>query len=1129
MSEPNSWSEILSRNAHEFGEKRAYVALLDADAGQQALSYRELQVTVRQLAAVLAEFLPRQSRILLLLPQDLRFIRAFLGSVLAGMVAVPAYLPSNGKQMGKIRNIVADADPQAVVWSRSATPKLQRDLQGCNACESALWLDVDDIAGGAVSTQIDVGPDDLAMLQYTSGSTGDPKGVMLTHRNLLTNQRMIRDTFGHSAASVVLGCLPLYHDMGLIGNILQPLYVGATCIMLSALQVARQPLSWLQNIARYRATTSGGPNTYYHWCVSRINASVGLDDLDLSCWRVAFNGSEPVRSATLDAFTEKFARHGFRRSAFLPVYGLAEASLMVTGRRKAALPTVVSLDRNEYENSRVVAQNESSARPSVSVVSCGQPAAGVQVAVVGTDGAVLQERKIGEVLVCSDSVAQGYWRSKHAHIFGNTVAGTTTDARFLRTGDLGFVLDGELFVTGRAKEVMIVRGRNYHPADIEQTVAAACGEMTGCRNAVFSLDAPGGEEIVVVQEVTAQAAGKHEELRRAIARHCWLEHEVQLLDIVLLRIGAIPRTTSGKTRRLLTRELYASGRLHAEALGRGNASNGVDSNEAAANYEFRCRCLIDRLQNHFPNHTGIDAATALSSLGLDSYAVVKISEQVSRALGIHVPLMEFAKHSTVGELARHIGNQPAIPGAAAAMIAAPKRTLGARFRQSHNQIALWNREKMAHQRSALTVSRAVKTSVRMDSETFAAAVARVVRACDILRTELMEEGGEWLQQVVADRAPSLEYIDAVTWDDERVAELLEQRANASLDIANFETWRWFLLDRPDHSIVLFTFHHIICDLETVNFLIEAVFNACAVDAPAHDAQAQYSYCDFVESQHRFLASAAGRASELFWDRTLQDVELRVDLITNKGRQSAVGTGAGLKRLTFDRLATAELTRHGRESAAGLHALLLAAFGLVLRQYCHQDRFAVAIPVSARTQSSLRHTLGYMINALPIVLDFSSVDNFAGLMRQIQVRTLEALEHRNYPLPLIVQRYRRGRGETVPQLDPVNVIFSYHKAALPDGQDTTVFAMNEASELATHINDVELRSLSVPVHEIEFPLMVTAGAIEGSLTIRMQWDARYMYPQVMHAMFEDYDSLLRRIARTQDLAMLPLVRSDALAC
>ncbi|HWN44200.1 MAG TPA: fatty acyl-AMP ligase, partial [Thermoanaerobaculia bacterium] len=437
-----SFIDVVRERAGRLGERCAFTFLGDGDTPTERLTYAEVDRKARSIAADLQRRGAQGERVLLLFPPGLDFVTAFLGCLYAGAVAVPAYPPSPGRGTGRLRSLLEDAKPRLALTTPPLLPRVEREVEGAVALEGLLPEDWRPPA---------VGPDSLAFLQYTSGSTSTPKGVRVTHGNLIANERAIQHAFGQSEESVVVGWLPLYHDMGLIGNVLQPLWCGATCVLMSPLSFLQRPRRWLEAIGRFRGTTSGGPDFAYSLCVRKIPPAE-REGLDLSSWRVAFNGAEPVRAATLDAFAEAFAPCGFHREAFYPCYGLAEATLFVSGGDPEVAPRV-----------------------SGNLVSCGRAWPGERITVVDPEtGRELPAGEEGEICVSGPSVADGYWEGES---FGG----------FLRTGDLGRLdEDGELFVTGRLKDLIVVRGRNIYPHDVERTAEESHPALRPGGGAAFS-------------------------------------------------------------------------------------------------------------------------------------------------------------------------------------------------------------------------------------------------------------------------------------------------------------------------------------------------------------------------------------------------------------------------------------------------------------------------------------------------------------------------------------------------------------------------------------------------------------------------------------------------------------------
>ncbi|HEX2163967.1 MAG TPA: fatty acyl-AMP ligase, partial [Thermoanaerobaculia bacterium] len=548
--------DVLRQRAGESPEREVFTWLDDAGAVGARLTWGELDERARAVAAALAQRVPAGERALLLFPPGLDFVVAFCGCLYAGVVAVPAYPPRGERSLPRLDAIAGDCRPAAVLTTAALADRVSGWIAGGGPGSAATLLTIDDLGADAAAAwrRPAVGPDTLAFLQYTSGSTGVPKGVCVTHRNLLHNEETIRRAFGQSADSVVVSWLPLYHDMGLIGGVLQPLYVGARCVLSSPAGFLRRPVSWLEAIARHGGTTSGGPNFAYELAARKVSDEE-REGLDLSSWRVAFNGAEPVRPETLDRFARAFAGCGFRRSVLFPCYGLAEATLFVSGGAVGEGPAVGRFDAAALATHR--ARPAADGRP---LAASGRPSAGQRVAIVdGEGGRELPAGEVGEIWVSGPSVAGGYWGrpEETERVFAARLAGG--EGPFLRTGDLGFLApaaageEPQLFVTGRVKDLVILRGRNVYPQDVEATVEAAHPALEAGGAAAFGVDDGGEERLVVACEVRRSVRRSGDELwdevGAAVRQAVFEEHEAALHDLVLLRPGALPRTTSGKVRR----------------------------------------------------------------------------------------------------------------------------------------------------------------------------------------------------------------------------------------------------------------------------------------------------------------------------------------------------------------------------------------------------------------------------------------------------------------------------------------------------------------------------------------------------------------------------------------------------
>ena len=571
--------DLLRQRAAYRPHDRAFTFLVDGENEELNITYAELDRKARALGAWLLSEGMAGKRVLLLYPSGLDFIAAFMGCLYGGAIAVPAYPPRKNRSVERIEAIAADAEASVALTTRDVVDRFDALRATAPSLEHLIWkVDSElDVAWADRWERPDIDGSTLAFLQYTSGSTGTPKGVMLSHENLLHNSLRIMQAFEITRSQSGVFWLPSFHDMGLIGGILVPLYGGKFNVLMSPVAFLQKPLRWLQAISKYRATISGGPNFAYELCVRKTTPEQRAT-LDLSSWTLAFNGAEPVRAETIDAFCEAFAPCGFRREAFYPCYGLAESTLMVTGGMKFEPPVVRSFDAASIETGAAVVRPANA--PAVRrLVGSGRELDGQDVLIVDPQSCeALPPGRVGEIWVSGPSVAQGYWNrgDASAATFGAMLAQsdqTSPDQAvttwqpnpgpYLRTGDLGFFDNGELFVAGRLKDLIIIRGRNHYPQDIEHAVEEASTLVRAGSIAAFAVDVDGRERVAVVAEVErgkrepAEVAAAFEAIRKRLAT----EHELAVEAIVLVRPNSVPKTSSGKIQRHACKRQFLDGTL----------------------------------------------------------------------------------------------------------------------------------------------------------------------------------------------------------------------------------------------------------------------------------------------------------------------------------------------------------------------------------------------------------------------------------------------------------------------------------------------------------------------------------------------------------------------------------------
>lgn len=559
--------ELLRWRATHEMDKLAYMFLIDGKTEGAKLTYGELDRQARAIGALLQQHNAKGERALLLYPQGLDVIAAFLGSLYGGVIAIPVPPPDAGRlkrALPRLRAIVKDANAAFALTTKRFLTILQEAELDFPEFQEINWIVTEDIdlelADQWQNPQ--VSPDTLAYLQYTSGSTSTPKGVMISHHNIMHHCAYLQKACGYDEQSVSITWMPYFHDYGLVEGLTVPLYNGHPCYVMSPLAFIKQPVRWLKAISRYRGTHSQAPNFAYEQCVGRVN-DIQLDSLDLSSWVAAGNAAEPINPRVLEEFFEKFANCGFRWETFAPAYGLAENTLLVSTSPRGQTPVLCLLKTSEIEKNKIV-EATAWGEGVRAIPGCGQLVCDTKVAIVNPDTLTrCQPDEVGEVWVSDPSVADGYWhRPEESESTFRARTVDTNEGPFLRTGDLGFMKNGELFITGRIKDLIIIRGTNHYPQDLEWTVQQIHPCLRPDYGAAFSIDVDAVERLVIVQEVKRNPEEfKPEEVISSIQQAIAEIHELQVYAVVLAKPGNVLKTSSGKIQRRACKASFLAGEL----------------------------------------------------------------------------------------------------------------------------------------------------------------------------------------------------------------------------------------------------------------------------------------------------------------------------------------------------------------------------------------------------------------------------------------------------------------------------------------------------------------------------------------------------------------------------------------
>lgn len=1134
--EPQTLVELLRLRARAQPEQLAYTFLADGEAEESRLNYAEMDREARAIAAWLQSFMSPGERALLIYPPGLEYIAAFFGCLYAGVVAVPAYPPRRNRNLLRLQAILADAQACVALTLDSILSKLSPLLAQTPNFQSVRWLATDKVAKGLEHDWREPTPDAdaLAFLQYTSGSTSTPKGVMLSHRNLLHNERIIRRVFRQSEQSHIFGWLPLYHDMGLIGNVIQPLFVGAPCTLMSPAAFLQRPFRWLQGISRYRATTSGGPNFAYDLCIRKISAEE-RETLDLSSWRVAYNGSEPIRAETLEKFAETFAPCGFRRDSFYPCYGLAESTLIVSGRLNATAPVIRSVSASALEKNLVEEASAAAADDAKILVGCGESPQGQRIIIA--DQKTLTECRpgqIGEVWVAGESVAQGYWNraAQTAETFGARLS-DTGEGEFLRTGDLGFLLDGELFITGRLKDLIIIRGLNHYPQDIEETLAKCHPAARPGGGAAFSVEASGEERLVVVQEVNHHqqkfdADAIIHSIREAVAR----EHEIHAYAIVLIRAGAIPKTSSGKIQRHACRQAFLERSF--EAIAEWQASVPPESENPVA-FSAGSEAEIEGwLQSQIAFKVGleakqIDVGQPVMRYGLDSLAAVELVHNIENSLGVTLPLHTFLHDSSVAEVAAGLF-QALHNGASQTKLrlALTDQTAATEHPLSHGQDALWFLHQMSPESTAYNLVGAVSIRSELDVNALEVAFRQLIERHPALRTSFRMLDGKPLQHVHQHVEFGIQNEDASGLSESQLKGRLKEIASRPFDLQQAPLLRVNLLRRSARVYVLvLAVHHIVADLWSLGVLIHelgelyhAAHNGTRPALPA----LSFRYSDYVRWQNEMLASAEGERLWNYWQQQLGGELPVLNLPVDRPRPALQSYRGASHSFQLSGALTESLKSLSRQRGATLFMSLLTAFQALLARYTGQTEITVGSPTAGRNHAGLAGLIGYFVNPVVVRTDLSGSPSFDELLPIVRRTLLDAFEHQDFPFAVLVERLQPVRD---PSRSPLfQVMFVLQKAHVRQESELASFALGR-SGARLELSGLRLESLALEQQVAQFDLTLVMAEVEDGLAASIQYNTDIFEAATMQRLAGHFVRLLEGItsAPPQPLKLLPLLTPE----
>jgi acyl-CoA synthetase (AMP-forming)/AMP-acid ligase II/alpha-ketoglutarate-dependent taurine dioxygenase/acyl carrier protein len=1150
-----SYVEHLSRLSQERPGDRALVTV--NAQGETILDYATLERRSRALASELQQRFPVGERALILLDNDEHYVVAFLACLYAGVIAVPVFPPESAKQQHLARLFaIADDSQAACVLTSSAVIELV--AAAGKDFGSAELIPVDALDERRAECWVEHHPqrDDIAFLQYTSGSTATPKGVMVSHGNLMANERAIETGFSIGADDVFVSWLPLYHDMGLIGGLLQPLYRGIPVVLMSPSFFLQRPVRWLEAISRHRGTVSGGPDFAYRLCLERIRDDQ-LKALDLSSWRVAFSGAEPVRHDTLTGFIERFRPAGFAADAAAPCYGLAEATLLVSCNSRGTGVVGTAFSQQSLAEGKAASAVEGN-----TLVGCGTPEPGHTIDIVDPEGLhSLTEGDVGEIWVNGPSVAHGYWQNPEAtaqaFVTRDGVRWQRTDGsdaqnhdarddRWLRTGDLGFLHEGQLYIAGRIKDLIILRGHNVYPQDIESAIEAEVEAVRKGRVAAFAVTTPeGAEGIGVAAEVSrgiqklVPAEKLIEALSEAVGSAC---HE-PLSVALLLNPGGLPKTSSGKLQRSACRQGWEAGSLDAYAIhafgdfvsggSDGDASGGKSSQSTAeagseteqALAKLWCQVLGDGKEKPL----GRDAHFFAS--GGNSLAAVQLASRISDHWAIDFPTRAVMEKPRFGDVVDEVERRLATPlasyqgGAQNPLIPISRH---AELPLAPVQRRLWLVDRLASQagdreRAAYNLPALFSLKGELNIEVLERTVNAIVARHEALRTHYPEsESGDPIAVVEDQRnieLPVLDCSDLAEQEQQRyLQDTFTEYANTPLDLATGPLIKAGLLrfGAQEHALIL-VIHHIVFDGWSTSVFIRefaSLYGELLEGKESGLPEVGIQYVDYAAWHEKALSGEAFEQSATFWRRYLNSAPPLSSLPADFARPSQVSHAGSSQRMALSPDLSHALNKLAAQRGTTLFTLLLASFQLLMHRQTGQHDLVVGTDVAGRSHPDVEPLIGFFVNVIPLRsrLADDQVD-FGRWLEHVQTSVLDAFDHQDVPFDRIVELSGIGR-----ERDRSPLI-------------QTLFVLQNTPTERFSLPGLEVEVMPQPRQESKFDMAVFVNESDTGLSVEWVYATALYRRETIEQLTGAWQSLLAQIVEAPSTLVeefrLPLMEKHAM--
>ena len=1010
----NAISNILQKRADLNPNKIAYTFLKDGGNIEEKVTYLDLHLSAIKIARRLHECCKKSDRVVMFFPPGLEFIKAFFGCLYAGVIAVPSYPPKKNRYNEKLKLIIHDCKPQAIITISQAG--FDRAIKMINI-NNVPVINIEELSDQNSIKPSILSSEDVAFIQYTSGSTGNPKGVMVTHGNLFYNEILIQKAFALSEESIAVGWLPFYHDMGLIGNILQPIFTGFESVLMSPVHFLQKPARWLRAISKYNATVSGGPNFAFNLCVEKI-LQEEIKDINLECWEVAFNGAEPVRANTMDNFYNKFKSVGFKKNAFLPCYGMAETTLLVSGVEPEKLPTCENFNLKDLQYYKDDFSEKLSG-DTIEIVSCGI-CNNYNIALVDEAGNECKPGKVGELWLQGESVAKGYWNKdlETKEVFGGKL--NSRNGKYLKTGDLAIIRNNEIFIVGRVKDLIIINGKNYYPQDIEFHVAQSSKKIVKDAVAAFGIQVGQDEKLVIVAEVEYEKSLDTISIQNSVNKTFITEFEFTPYDIILLRKGTIPKTTSGKIQRNVCKADYQNGNLREVGL---TISGEIDS-IISSRYNFTQKEteIYSLLKKEYKSEIS-SKDTDLFSIGLDSIQLTRFTYRLSDFYQKDITADFILDNNTIKKIAENLDS---IEQA----ISIERKHENKAAPVTGLQELIWFNQQRNPANTGYNIPVILDFDTDINIDALNKTIYFLIARHSVYRTNFQLINGKLFQ---IENEPESFFIDTRDLSQLNKEEfhvqyssIIKKKATHHFDLQNDRLIQFLALIKPGNKFsLLFVIHHIIVDGASVAMLLKEfknIYQMVGYKGKLPNYSDGISFSDFTDYYSLRINEPDMQQKKEFWLKQFKEEIKPIRLPFYYSKDLELNKEGSSFYFEIDGGLFAELNHALSKTKINQYTYLLSAYYLLLHHLTGENDLIIGAPVSLRKRKELQEMHGLLINTsmlrMKIDKNFSLIQ-FAGKVYNF---TREVLQNADYPFNRLLRDLEIPLGEN--QLAITSIFFNY---------------------------------------------------------------------------------------------------------